>query len=128
MRLNRLSHLPTRQQAPDLKSRITRTAALVLGFMGAFYVPQGAHAGAMVITEVAVPGADSTNLRGINDAGVVAGSFGVNGPTGTVYTAFTYDGSSYSPFSVPGSTGTFGRGINSLGEVVGDFGTSTGGA
>lgn len=67
----------------------------------------------------AVPGASDTAPAGVNDSGVIAGSY-VNstGEHGFIRSA---DGSTYTTIDVPGATATIVFGINNLGDVVGDY-------
>jgi hypothetical protein len=65
------------------------------------------------------PGAEVTNFSDISDSGLIAGHYR---DANQDWTAFTFDGTSYSTFSVPGAWGTFARGINSSGVVVGEYG------
>ncbi len=84
------------------------------------------HAALYSIQEYNYPGADYTNFSDINDSGLITGHFGVVSPTDETWTAFTYDGSTYSTFSVPGASDTYARGINSQGDIVGEFGSTSG--
>ena len=70
-------------------------------------------------TTIDVPGADFTVAAGINDAGVIAGSFGMAGQTdGFVRAA---DGT-ITTFSIDGLP-TMAAGISNLGQVVGTVGS-----
>ena len=129
--LNRQSSSPICRRMPIWKVLLALARILLMSLLGVLGVSQMAHAENVSFKEVAVPGAENTSFSGINDAGVITGHFGGRDPTnqvnGFTYTAFTYDGSSYSTFSAPGAWGTFARGINSQGVVVGEYGLIAGG-
>ena len=66
--------------------------------------------------KVQFPGATYTDVTGINNSGVMVGTFSVgDGPT----RGFRYDGTAYSPVDFPGATHSYALGINALGHIVG---------
>jgi probable HAF family extracellular repeat protein len=71
-------------------------------------------------TPLVVPGAFGFTLAsGINDAGVIVGSF--TDPEIAHYHGFVLDDGMYTTLDVPGSTDTYVKGINNLGEIVGYY-------
>jgi len=58
---------------------------------------------------------DSTEPRGINNAGEIVGVFS----TGTSNHGFLYNGGAFTNIDVPGSPDTFATGINASGQIVG---------
>jgi hypothetical protein len=104
-------------------------AAPLLSIVVAVLTASDSRATAYTFREFNHPGANenSTSFSSINDAGLIAGYYGSGTPGNEIFTAFTFDGITYSSFSVPGAWGTFARGINSSGIVVGEFGLTGGG-
>ena len=96
-----------------------------------FYAVSGGSGGSFLYsnstyTSVNIQGATNTNgyyyveASGINNAGLIVGTY-YNGS----YCGFVYNSSSYSYISLPG-TDVFAQGINDSGEVVGTIGQSVG--
>jgi probable HAF family extracellular repeat protein len=74
-------------------------------------------------TTVDVPGAVTTEARGINDTGQIVGWFiDATPPHG-----FVADGVTFTPIDVPGASQTQAFGINDTGQIVGRFSDTTGG-
>jgi uncharacterized membrane protein len=74
-------------------------------------------------TTIDVPGAVSTQLQGINDAGVVVGNYSncsENSLTCLPH-GFVYAGGQFTTLDVPGATTTNAGGINNSGVIVGDY-------
>ena len=72
--------------------------------------------------EVAVPGADSTIVSGINNRGQIVGTYSAGGVT----SGFVLDGDDYTELNIPGSTITRVTDINSHGVIVGSYRDSSG--
>jgi len=68
------------------------------------------------------PGADSTFAFGINDSGLIAGAYELDG--GLFTSGFVYDGTNYTIFNFAGVPQTFLRDINNSGQMVGLAGVS----
>ena len=73
-------------------------------------------------TTLDVPGASSTQARGINNAGQVVGDFIRSG----VFHGFINTGGTFTTLDVPGASFTGAGGINNAGQVVGFFRDSSG--
>ncbi len=98
-------------------------AALAVTMAG---LASGTAQAAYVLTEVARPGAVSTALWDINNAGVMVGySLAGSGPADFA-SAFVFDGSAYTALTGPaGAVSTAALGISDGGKVVGSFNTSS---
>ncbi len=70
------------------------------------------------ITPIAVPNFDNTFALGINDAGVVVGTYR-NFGNGGANTGFILNDGVFTTLEVPGAFATVATGINDLGQVVG---------
>jgi len=70
-----------------------------------------------VFTEITFPGATSTGVFGINDAGDMVGGYFTNGSP----QAWLYRSGVYTTLNPPGSVGATALGINNSGVVVGTF-------
>jgi probable HAF family extracellular repeat protein len=68
-------------------------------------------------TRIDVPGSTYNTAWGVNDSGIVIGSYFFGG---TYYSFALISGAFYS-FGYPGATGTFAQGINAAGQVVGAY-------
>ena len=68
---------------------------------------------------IAVPGSILTEIWGVNDQGVVVGSYEKCSPCG--YHAFALSKGNYFSIDYPGADDTFGFGINKSGQVVGAY-------
>jgi len=68
------------------------------------------------------PGAQRTQLTGINNAGQIVGVSVVSG----MFVSFLYDGGTFSVVDYPGSTATFACGINNVGGIAGDHNPGNG--
>src|SRR5208282_5563232 len=69
-------------------------------------------------TIISIPGAWSTDARGINDSGQVVGRY--SGSTGNTH-GFLWSGGSVTTIDCTGATLTEANGINSSGQIVGDY-------
>jgi probable HAF family extracellular repeat protein len=74
-----------------------------------------ANAANFSFTTINMPGATSTFVSGINDAGQIVGYFSDS----TGLHGFLNTGGSFTQFDVPGAFGTFASGINDAGQIVG---------
>jgi hypothetical protein len=74
-------------------------------------------------TTIDVPGAVSTQLEGINDAGVVVGNYSncSENSLACLPHGFVYAGGQFTTLDVPGATTTSAEGINNSGVIVGDY-------
>jgi hypothetical protein len=70
------------------------------------------------------PGADYTEIDGINDAGVIVGQYG--GDADNTQQGFIYSGGVYITVDYPGSTATAITGISATGEIAGWYIDSSG--
>ena len=70
------------------------------------------------IDKLFVPGAVSTQPAGINDSGVIVGTYQ---DTSIVMHGFVYSGGTYSTLDFPGATYTNPHGINNNGTIVGEY-------
>jgi hypothetical protein len=68
--------------------------------------------------DIAVPGADATQVYGINNCGIIAGTYDSSG----VLHGFFGRPGNLQTFDVPGAGNTHVRGINNHGRLVGDYG------
>ena len=73
-------------------------------------------------TTISVPGAPKTWTNGINDSGLIVGSYFDN-PSGPAK-GFLYAGGAFTTFGVLQGFFTEARGINGSGQAVGDYGGS----
>jgi hypothetical protein len=74
-----------------------------------------------------VPGAASTDAEGINNSGVIVGSYeNCTDPSSLACLAhgFVYVGGTFITIDVPGALGTDIHAINNLGYLVGEYGTN----
>jgi probable HAF family extracellular repeat protein len=75
------------------------------------------------VVNIQFPGAPYTLAYGVNDSGVVVGSYEV--PMGCIC-AFANLNGTFLSFQYPGATGTWAYGINNSGQVVGQYALSDG--
>ena len=71
-------------------------------------------------TDIAVPGADATQVFGINNCGIIAGTYASSG----VLHGFFGRPGNLQTFDVPGAGNTHVQGINNHGRLVGFYGTN----
>jgi hypothetical protein len=86
--------------------------------------------GSFSFTNIDVPGGTGTSLNGINEAGVVAGSFEYDNKNARSQ-VLTYDNGVITPVNLPGATTERAVAINASGEVAGNYvgtGNETGSA
>jgi probable HAF family extracellular repeat protein len=106
----------------DAMSRHLFLALLVtLGFL--LGGRHGAQAASFAFTPLDVPGAISTEARGINPRGQIVGIYADS----TGEHGFLYDRGVFTTIEVPGASGTQAFGINPRGQIVGLYFDSTGG-
>ena len=85
------------------------------------YVFHGQNLGYLITPDhqfgpsIAVPGATYTLANGVNNAGVVCGTFFMD----AAEHGFFFDGSTYTPFDMPGAVHTIVTGENDAGDFVG---------
>ena len=70
--------------------------------------------------DIAVPGADSTQVYGSNNCGIIAGTYSTGG---TLHGFFGRPGK-LQTFDVPGAYNTHVQGINNHGQLVGVYGAN----
>jgi len=95
------------------------TAITTAGVIGLTYtdlsgVTHGAIDDAGTFTTVDVPGADSTELLDMNDAGVIVGDF-----YDSTYQGYVDNGGAFTTLDFPGAVASYATGINSAGDIVG---------
>ena len=73
-----------------------------------------------VFRTIAVPGATSTRINGINNHGDVVGTFVRDGAG----LGFMFDGETFTTLTFPGATTTMAKGINDTGQIVGSYGST----
>ena len=71
-----------------------------------------------VFAAIGVPGATSTSVGGVNDFGLIAGSY--TDHAGHSH-GFVDNHGSFTTIDVPGAAGTVATGLNNFGEIVGHF-------
>lgn len=86
-------------------------------FLPAFVLFLPGVAGAYTFVNIDNPDADWTEARGINNNGVIVGSYGLGGTRH----GFVLEGENYSTLDYPGAESTFAAGINDIGEIVGSY-------
>lgn len=97
----------------------TATAITTAGVIGLTYtdlsgVTHGAIDDAGTFTTVDVPGADSTELLDMNDAGVIVGDF-----YDSTLQGYVDNGGAFTTVDFPGAVASYATGINSGGDIVG---------
>ena len=96
--------------------RNSATLTLVLAFLT---VCRAVRADSYTFTTINPHGSTFTVASGLNDAGVVVGSF--IGAAGGLSQGFIYHKCTYRTFEIPGAAFTNPYGINNRGQIVGDF-------
>src|SRR5262249_6068130 len=109
----RMTHLQ-HTTVPSLNF-LTRAALVATALLAASPL---ARAESFTFTPIAVPGAASTELYGINDAGQMVGQYGDG--MGTQH-GFLYNSGSFTQIDVPGASKTLVSGINNAGQIVGSY-------
>ena len=74
------------------------------------------------LVDITVPGAINTQVQGINDCGIVIGTWADNN---TAHGFYGRPGNLH-PFDLPGAGATFGQGINNHGRLVGRYAGANG--
>ena len=110
----------TRTHSPSLRAFVFGAAA-VLALLGSTGTAFG-QGPPYTYAPIAYPGATQTDPTGINNGGVVVGSYKL--PDGTWH-GFTYDGTTYTTVDVPGAPYTFLFGIGPSGKLVGGYSMTT---
>ena len=99
-----------------MRNLIWSLAAITLQF--AMALPDAAAATVEYsFTPIEFPGAESTDVHGINDAGVIVGSYSL----ADKIHGFVFDGAAFTTIDFPNAVGTSARGINDQGQIVGRF-------
>jgi probable HAF family extracellular repeat protein len=78
-----------------------------------------------VFSPINYPGAISTAANGINNGGLIVGSYE---DASGIYHGFLDNGGVFSAIDVPGAMGTYAEGINNSGDIVGYYFDSSGNA
>ena len=75
-----------------------------------------------ILTTIDVPGANNTQVQGINNSGGIAGSYYANG----TWEGFLYSGGTFTTINFPNSLQTTAYGINDSNQIVGWYQDATG--
>src|SRR5437870_3339540 len=93
-------------------------SSLLLTIFLALVLPlNAAPPSTLTFTTIDVPGATSSEVDGINDAGQMVGRY----LNGSGFHGFVLDHGAYTTLDVPGASLTHAFGINSAGDIVGDY-------
>lgn len=105
----------------SLRSAIVCVAATVMTLLASTSTAFG-QGPPYTFSKISYPGAVSTDVGGINNAGKVVGTYFL--ADGTVH-GFLYDSATYTTIDFPGAPYTYLFGINASDQIVGSYSTST---